>query len=313
MTTTKLLSNYAMPVAVCLALATPALANSGTISSLFDLTPVSDFVTDDGAAEHLVVTSKLMQLSQRIPAAACYEHFQIEKEQNAAFIGKGVALFDQILVGLEHGDPSLGLMKPETDKHVLEDLAAIHAVWDPLHTKLEKIAAGSTSDADILLLHDISKELVDLTMALMADVTAEYADPTVLVMGDAMQLDFAGRMPMMAQKMSKDLCMAMGNLKTDEVLADIAKTSEVFENTAAALRDGMPAVGLRAPKDPAIANAISDALNDWAAVAPVFDALVAGETLTKETETQVYFAMNDLTEKLDAIEQMFGESSKMEL
>lgn len=313
MTLTKRLSFFAMPAALCVMLATPAFANSGTTHSFFDLTPVSDFVTDDGAAEHLIVTSKLMQLSQRIPAAACYQHFQIETEQNAAFIGKGVALFDQILAGLEHGDPALGLMKPETDKHVLEDLAAIHAIWDPLHVKLEKIAAGSTSDEDILLLHGISKQLVDLTMALMADVTAEYADPTVLVMGDALQLDFAGRLPMMAQRMSKDLCMAMGALKTEDTLADIAETSEIFENTANALRDGMPAVGLRAPKDPEIANAITVALSDWAAVAPAFDALVAGETLTKETETEVFLVMNALTEKLDAIEQMFGESSKMDL
>lgn len=311
--TTRLPSNTASAAAFSLALATPAFADGGAKNDFFDLTPVAGFVSDDGAAEHLLVTAKLMQLSQRIPAAACYEHFLIEKDQNAAFIGQGVILFDQILAGLENGDPALGLMKAETDPHVLKDLAKIHDIWDPLHDLLENIASGNSSDEDIVLLASKTKKLVDLTTQLMTDVTAEYADPTVLLMSDALQLDFAGRLPMMAQRMSKDLCMAMGGLMVDEVLAEMTETQGMFENTAAALRDGMPAMGIMAPKDPEIATAINEALTDWQKVAPAFAELAAGGSLTKETETEIFHAMNALTDQLDEVESMIAAASKMDL
>ena len=271
------------------------------------------FVEDDGASEHMVFAAKLRLLSQRIPAAACFEHFGIEPEVNAELLNTATAYFDRILDGLEHGDAELGLMKPETDPHILRDIASIHAQWDPIHELIWKIASGDSTDAEIISLSETGTELVKLTSKLSSDIMAEYSDPTLLLQSDALKLEIAGRMPMMAQRMAKDLCMAIGGLKADEMKTEMAETRVLFENTANALQNGMPALGLTATDDPEIQAALSVAMEQWASVAPSFDRLVAGEVISKEEETLIYHKMHALTDQLDAIEMMFSAASKMNL
>lgn len=291
-----------------------AAAETGTPSILkANFLIDSSFVEDDGAAEHMVYAAKLRLLSQRIPAAACFEHFGIEKEINAELLRTGSKYFDRILLGLEFGDAELGLMKPETDPYILKDLRAIHAQWDPIHDLIEKIAAGDSTDAEIVALSTTGAELVRLTGKLSSDVMAEYADPTVLLQADALKLEIAGRMPMMAQRMAKDMCMAVGGLKVDEVLSEMSDTRTLFENTLGALRHGMPALGLTAAEDPELQAALDQAQASWAEIAPAFDALATGTTISKAEETEIYHGMNALTDKLDRIELMFGAMSKLGL
>lgn len=273
----------------------------------------TSFIEDDGAAEHMVYAAKLRLLSQRIPAAACFEHFGIEKDLNADLLRTSTKYFDRILDGLEHGDTELGLMKAERDPSILKDIWEIHRIWDPIHGLIEKIAAGDSTDDEIIGLSDTGATLVEFTSKLSSDIMAEYADPTVLLQSDALSLEIAGRLPMMAQRMAKDMCMAIGGLKVDEVMAEMAETRVHFENTVQALRHGLPAMGLKATKTPDVLIALDEAIADWAKIAPTFDRLTAGETVTKDEETEVYHAMNALTDRLDRIELMYSAFSKLGL
>lgn len=279
----------------------------------FDFLSIAGFVEDDGASEHMIYAAKLRILSQRIPAAACFEHFGIEKEASAELLRSATMLFDRILDGLEHGDTELGLMKPETDRMILADIKKTHEVWDPLHGLIEKIASGNSTDDDILLLAGKGAALVEITGHMSSVIMAEYSDPTVLLQEDALLLEIAGRMPMMAQRLAKDLCMIVGDLNADKHLDEMASTRTLFENTVDALRNGMPAMGLKATADPDIQAALDDAMSDWAAIRSVFDLVADGRTVTKETETTIFHAMNALTDKLDSIELMYGAASKMDL
>lgn len=283
------------------------------ISAEYDFLSIAGIVEDDGAAEHMVYAAKLRILSQRIPAAACFEHFGIEKEASAELLRAATKLFDRILDGLEHGDPELGLMKAETDRMILADIKKTHEVWDPLHGLIEKIASGDSTDDEILLLAGKGAALVDVTGHMSSVIMAEYSDPTVLLQEDALLLEIAGRMPMMAQRLAKDLCMIVGGLNADKHLDEMAETRTLFENTADALRNGMPAMGLEATSNPEILAALDEMMAEWAAVSPVFDSLANGGIVTKETETVIFHAMNALTDKLDNIEVMYSQASKMDL
>lgn len=278
-----------------------------------DVLNIAGFVQDDGAAEHMVYAAKLRILSQRIPAAACFEHFGIEKEASAELLRSATLLFDRILDGLEHGDAELGLMKAETDRMILADIAKTHKVWDPLHGLIEKIASGNSTDDDILLLAGKGAALVDVTGHMSSVIMAEYSDPTVLLQEDALLLEIAGRMPMMAQRLSKDMCMIAGDLNADKHRDELVKTRTLFDNTADALRNGMPAMGLKATDNPDILVALDEMMVDWAAISPTFDSLAAGNPITKEKETVMFHAMNALTDQLDQIEVMYSQASKMDL
>lgn len=308
-------STAALAVGTGLIASAPASAFEPSRPALLDANVLAgvSFVEDNGAAEHMVYAAKLRLLSQRIPATACFEHVEIEAETNAALLRTTSQYFNRILAGQEFGDTELGLMTPETDPTILHDLQAIRAVWEPIQGLIEKIARGDSTDAEIIALSQTGAELVTLTSKLSSDTMAEYADPTVLLQADALTLEIAGRLPMMAQRLAKDMCMALGGLTVDAALAEMAETRALFETTLDALLYGMPALGLTPAEDPDIQKSLLRAQTDWAAVSPVFDALASGAALSKEEETETYHVMNALTDQLDRVQLMYGAMSKLGL
>ena len=279
----------------------------------FDLHTIIGFIQNDSASEHMVYAAKLRMLSQRIPAVACFEHFGIEKEASAHLLRSATTQFDRILDGLEHGDSALGITKPETNRMILSKIQRTHQIWDPLHGLIEKIARGASLDSEIVQLAEEGAVLVDVTSDLSSHIMAEYSDPTVLLQQDALLLELAGRMPMMVQRLSKDMCMIVGRLNVEKHRAEMIKTRQLLENTADALRNGMPAMGLQATSNPKIQTALDELADGWAAISPVFDRLAEGGDVTKDTQTVMFHAMNALTDQLDMIELMYSQTSKLNL
>jgi len=274
------------------------------------LSPIS-FVTDDGAAERMIYAAKLRTLSQRIPATACFQHFGIAKDQSAALLQDMAALFERVLHGLEHGNPELGLKAAETDRVVLTGLKAIHDVWGPLQGLINQIATSGSTDDDILLISGTGSALVEITSHVSSTIMGEYSDPTVLLQKDALLLQLAGRLPMMAQHMTRDMCMVLGDLNASTHLRQMVDVRTRFEATLAALRNGMPSMGVEPASDPKLLAALDDAAEFWAGLGPIFDRIEQGELITKDTKTVIFYAMNSLTDRLDRIELLYSEASKM--
>ena len=273
----------------------------------------SSFIEDIGASEHIVYAAKLRILGQRIPAAACYQHAGIEKEASAELLQKSVYEFNRIIEGLKYGDAELGLMKAETDRKVLEDIKQVYDVWNPLHAKIDEVMARGSTDDDILYFAAQAYPMGKITNHLVSVISGEYSNPAELLQADAMKLDIAGRQPMLAYTISKDVCLIMAGLDVEKSMEEMAEARQLFSASAQALRHGMPEVGILPTKNQAILDGLDQVIAEWGTVQPILDLLSNGDTATVEQEAQVFFTMSKIAGIMDDVEMMYNQDAKLKL
>lgn len=297
----------ALPLAALL-----ALPIAGSAEETAKIIPAG-FVEDVGASERINFSGKLRMLSQRIPAAACYSHAGIEQEKSADLLKAATAEFDLIINGLQFGEPKLGIKGEETDRRVLIDIEKLHTVWDPLHVEIKDIVETGGSDEEVQHIAHVSHDVLDVAKHLVSVLVGEYSDPTALLQTDAMTIDIAGRQRMLAQRISKNVCLIASGFDTERALKELAGARSIYDASANALRFGMPEAGINATRHEDILTALDSVLSLWAESQPLLDAAAAGETLNAEQQSFVYNAMNSLTGQMNKIVGMYNDASKLGL
>lgn len=271
------------------------------------------FIEEVGGSERINFSGKLRMLSQRIPAAACYAHASIEKDASSKLLEAATAEFDLILNGLEFGEEKLGIIGPEGDRKVLYDIHELHAHWDYLHPEIEDIMLTGGTDEEVLHIAAESHEILSFAKHLVNEVVREYADPTALLQADAMVIDIAGRQRMLAQRVSKNICLISSGFDTQTALKELEGASGIFAATTDALRFGMPAAGVRATENEEILTGLDSVFTLWTETKPLIDLTLAGEDLDEAQLAKVYNAMNSLTGQMNTIVGMYNDDSKLGL
>ncbi len=271
------------------------------------------FIEEVGASERINFSGKLRMLSQRIPAAACYAHAGIEKEASTELLEVATAEFDLILKGLEFGEESLGMIGAEKDRKVLMDIKELHTHWDPLHVDIEDIIANGGTDEEVIHIAAESREALRIAKHLVSVIVAEYADPTALLQADALTIDIAGRQRMLAQRISKEVCLLHSNIEPERAKASLIEARDLFHASVNALRHGMPAAGINGTDNPEILTKLDDVIVLWNDVQPVLDRVKASETLSDVQQGYLFHSMNKLTGKMNTIVGLYNDDSKLGL
>ncbi len=277
-----------------------------------DESVLTQFLDDIGASERINYSGKLRMLSQRIVVAACMEHANIDYEANAALLHASVAEFDQIIDGLRDGDEALGMIGAETDRRVLADIVAVHEVWDPMHAGIEHIIETGGTDEEVLDLATQATPLLEIAKHLVSVLTAEYADPTALLQADALTIDIAGRQRMLAQRISKDVCLIQSGLHVEEATAELSAAMQMYDASANALANGWADAGIVPPPTEEIAQGMQQVLSDWADVQPLLAAATAG-AMSEDDRRVVFAQMNSLTGQMNTLVGIYTEESKLNL
>lgn len=298
-----------LPIVALLALSTSAAIAGSTEAEVVN----AGFVEDVGASERINYSGKLRMLSQRIPAAACYSHAGVETEKAADLLAAATAEYDLIINGLEFGEPKLGIKGAEQDRHVLVDIKKLHTFWDPLHTDIDDIIATGGTDEEVQHIAHESHELLAVAKHLVSVLVGEYSDPTALLQADAMTIDIAGRQRMLAQRISKNVCLIASGFDVERAQKELAGARGIYDASANALRFGMPDAGINATRHEHILTALDSVLALWAESQPVLDAAAAGADLSNNEKAFVYNAMNSLTGQMNKIVGMYNDASKLGL
>ncbi|MEP3846682.1 MAG: type IV pili methyl-accepting chemotaxis transducer N-terminal domain-containing protein [Paracoccaceae bacterium] len=271
------------------------------------------FLEEVGAGERINLAGKLRMLSQRIAAAACYDHAGIDVAKSAKVLHDATAEFDRILYGLEFGDESLGIVGEEKDRKVLHDLKLIHDHWDYLHPEIEDIIETGGTDEEVLHLAHESIETLKIAQHLVSIVVGEYSDPASLLQADALTIDIAGRQRMLAQRISKFACLISSGLDIEFSQKEMAATRQMYDASLNALRFGMPNAGIHATDDAAILAGLDEILEVWAIEQPILDSIAAGEDVSDEKLALIFNKMNELTAKMNTLVGLYAEDSKQGL
>lgn len=295
--------------ALCLGLgAAPGLTESSEASIV-----KAGFVEEQSGSERINFSGKLRMLSQRIPAAACFANASIEPEKTAKMMASAAEEFELILQGLEYGEPKLNIRGTEKDRRVLAALKEVHHVWDPLLVSLKQAKSAGTTDDLIQTLANKSHPLLEQAKGLVTHVSAEYADPAALLQADAITIDLAGRQRMLAQRMSKNICMLQSGIDTERALKHLSGAKAIYDTTLRALRFGAPQVGLEATKNEEILAGLDEILTLWESLEPTVSAVEAGGTLEADQMAAIYNGMNSLTGKMNVLVGKYSEASKLGL
>jgi hypothetical protein len=271
------------------------------------------FIEDVGASERINYSGKLRMLSQRIPAAACFSHAGVETAASAKLLKAATAEFDQIINGLEFGDEALGMKGEEKDPKVLIDLAKLREIWDPLHPEIEDIIDNGGTDEEVVHIALVGRDMLDVAKHLVSVISGEYADPTALLQADALTIDIAGRQRMLAQRISKNVCLMLSGFDTEAAGKELANARNIYNASANALRSGMPEAGITATKNEEILNGLDSVLALWAEIQPILDSVAAGEDIGSDQRAFVYNSMNSLTGQMNTLVGMYNDDSKLGL
>lgn len=295
------------------AMAVSALAIGGAANAQDTKIVKTGFIEDAGGSERINYSGKLRMLSQRIPAAACFAHAGVETEKSAELLVAATSEFDLIINGLEFGEPKLNMKGEETDRKILIGLKKLNELWNPLHAEIADIHDTGGTDEEVVHIAEVSAPMLNVAKKLVSVISGEYADPTALLQTDAMTIDIAGRQRMLAQRISKNVCLATSGFSKDAAIAEMAGARDMYDASVRALRFGMPDAGINATENETILAGLDDVLALWEGVQPILTSVAAGEDISGEHRAHIYNSMNQLTGKMNTLVGMYNDDSKLGL
>ena len=263
-----------------------------------------------GASERVNYSGKLRMLSQRVVATSCTFAAGIDVDNSHPAMDAAREEFETIIHALEHGDPSLGINGAEKRRKTIARIGELNALWAVMSDELANVDESHESQALIAHLAEESGPLLEMAKLLVVDLSAQYSDPNALLQSHAMVVDISGRQRMLAQRMSKNVCLIASGLHVDSATAELAKTAEIFEVSLMALRSGMPSAGIIAPPNPGIAEGLDVVIADWTALKPFVTASLEGAKLDSEDRAAVFHAMNRMTGNMNKVVGLYSDASK---
>ena len=118
---------------------------------------------------------------------------------------------------------------------------------------------------------------------------------------------------MLAQRMSKNVCLITAGINVDVATAELQATSELFHTSLMALNTGMPAAGILPPPNDDIANSLDAVIATWTEVQPIVNRALAGDALDAEQLSIMFHSANALTGKMNTTVGLYSEASKLGL
>ena len=273
----------------------------------------AQFVEEVGASQRIDLSGKLRMLSERIPALACNRQAGISPETTSELLAQATTEFDTIIQALKFGNEDIGIIGAEERRKTIAAIDVVLEHWTSLHAAVDDIAATGGNIDEVILLAQNAKPMLAEAKLLVSEISAQYADPTELLQSDALVIDFAGRQRMLAQKMSKDVCLIETGVEVEASKAELASTSQLFDTTLNALRNGMPEAGIAAASEPEIVAGLDVVHKDWMELQPAIELALAGQVLSIEERSLILTNFDRMTADMNAVVGLYSAASKQGL
>lgn len=292
----------AIPKAAILAafaVAGPAVANNGV-------------VIDENGRDRVNHANRLGMLAERIPAAACAEAAGIATDQSGPILQIASNSFERVLDALEGGNGAMNIRTPEDDRRILEDIAAMRAVWEPLVPAIDAIVDAQDPNYE-LAIRDAAPTLNDRAVRLTSRISGHYADPAQLLQRDALAIEIAGRQRMLVQRMALNACVLAGAPDDGDALEELRADHEMYAVSLDALRFGLPEAGISPPPNATIAGDLETISGAWTQVSPLIAQLASGSALSNDENDLVYTEMNRLLGLMNTTVYRYALASRQNL
>ncbi len=293
--------------AMALVLPAPALANDASEPE------VSAEELRTIAGERLVIAGRQRMLAEGMAANLCFAESNISrnKSQNQLYVMWNV--FSWYHRGIVKGNLELGL-PPEPSKKVLASWISVDQSWSELKSIYNPVLSGKsvTSDAfnrAISLTDDVAEKSTTVVAALRA-VNAKDLGPRGF--GSGLLIDLYERQRMLAERISKTVCLIARGDRSKERLKDLGDTVQIFRASLDAFQNGLSDMGIPPPPTDEIASNLQAAQSQWQSVAAFAFAIVGGMQLGEDALSEFSEAMDlfnsHMTEALNRLVEHNGTS-----
>lgn len=296
-------------VAMAATLAMPAAANNTTGQDTGQVV-LAQQVEQDGASQRINLSGKLRMLSQRVTAAACYTQSGIDSEASADVLNAATKEFEDIIAGLEFGDENLGIFGAEERRKTLFGLGKLNEIWMPVNGLAHAVGDGNGSMDDVTSMAEQAAPLLEMAQTLVTEISGQYSNPAEIIQANAMRIDIAGRQRMLAQRMSKNVCLISAGINVEAATEELRGAAEIFETSLMALRNGMAAAGIQPPPNDEISDQLGEVAAIWGEVKPIVTMTLNGQMPDAEQLSLMFHRANALTGAMNTAVGMYSADSK---
>ncbi len=220
----------------------------------------------DGGKARISLAGKLRTLAQIIDADSCYIENGIAIDATAENLTHAYTDYAHILAALKDGDVGLGVPSGEDLSTALKAMDEIGTIWQDVGTAAKEISENTNVAANAEIIRQNDSQLLEMSELLLSLISAKYTNPNSVNQRDAVAINIASRQRMFTQKLRKLACEISGDTQNATLQEDLAQTMELFEISLIALRDGLPAAGVRTPPNDGIREELERAWERWVAV-----------------------------------------------
>lgn len=118
---------------------------------------------------------------------------------------------------------------------------------------------------------------------------------------------------MLAQRISKNICLIASGVNVEASSADLVATDEIFRNTLYALRFGLPGAGIQQAKNNDIADGLTVVARNMETLSPLIAEIAAGRTLDPGQLGVAFLTANLMTGNMNRAVGLISEASKLSL
>ncbi len=276
-------------------------------------TAAQNFTTDVGSSERINLAGQLGTLSQRIIASACNLNAGIAVAESNAVLQISAFQFERISDALLYGNRGFGILGEETRPRTLQVIGDLNTVWGPVLEQAVATEITANNSAQIAAIAEQSDAILNTANILVSEITGQYADPVALLHADALLIDLAGRQRMLAERMSKDVCLIASGVNVEQASEDLRTTSRLFEDTLNALRNGLESVGVRPPPTKKIEDSLQYVVDEWQNLQPALEASLSGVQLDAGMRSQLFYAFLGMEARMNNVVVLYDKNSKLGL
>lgn len=270
----------------------------------------NDITKDVGSSERVNLSGQLGTLSERITAAACNLSAGIAITESQAVLQISTHHFGRIRSALLEGNRGFGILGEETRPRTLQAIDDLTAEWEPIQD-IANATQPASNDVDAIgSLAAKSEPLQREAQILVSEITGQYADPVALLHADALLLEIAGRQRMLANRVAKDVCLIASDVSDAEAKEGLQNSITLFETSLNALQFGLESVGVRPPPNAAIEAGLGVVASEWAAIKPMLDASLNGETHSDAVRAEVFLALLGIEARMNNVVTQYMKNSK---
>lgn len=250
--------------------------------------------TPENVGKRIAIAGRQRMLAEGMAKSVCYAQAGIDTEENLKDLYTMWNLYGWYHRGIYLGNLQLDLFQ-EKNERIKRVWTSVDEVWANLSRVHNDVLSGtSLSDGEFERMINTTDGMTTLNSNMVAVIGTVYSrELNETGQGSALLIDLYERQRMLAQKLSKEVCLVQIGFQLDDTRASLNETLASFDASIEAFIDGMPSVSVPPAPTSEIRAQLLLAKSHWENVHAMGERVANGGGLSREELSEFRAEMNE--------------------